>query len=273
MASSRAGSGLDIQHHHELQACNVAADLVSGLCKCVLNAYVNKINLEVLRDQCVDLLDLVLHLGHIGAFISTSRSSSEPLKLPPQFAKLMHRFNALEVIHYCKRYTREGMMAAEGKLFLETQHKQLYDELVTELRILARDALDQEDQEEVLKEVLDNCGRVNYGGDLPFVLDKKLEIYRDRLIAQDYSMFIHQPHLRAMWRKFLRHQQTVSAGWDHSSKVQSGRANRSDDTSQHLPHQPVKAKSKDPLTWGGFLSVWSYVPMHMAWAPSTYTIA
>ncbi|KAJ9512021.1 hypothetical protein QJQ45_004577 [Haematococcus lacustris] len=91
---------------------NVAASLVCGLCKCVHEAHMNNTNLEKLRDRCLDLLDLLLHLGGFDEFISTSKSLPEPPELPQVFANITHRFIAL------------------------VKHKQEHDQLYAELRDL-----------------------------------------------------------------------------------------------------------------------------------------
>ncbi|KAL6760438.1 hypothetical protein V8C86DRAFT_2552204 [Haematococcus lacustris] len=119
-----------------------AASLLKGLCECVHGAHVNQTYVKKLRDRCLDLLDLVLHLGGIGAFISTSRYSSELPKLPKGFTRLMSRFNALieEVNAYCKQCTGEDLMAVYSRFLLYHKHKEDYEELVTELCDLTADA-------------------------------------------------------------------------------------------------------------------------------------
>ncbi|KAL6749458.1 hypothetical protein V8C86DRAFT_2845510 [Haematococcus lacustris] len=131
---------------------DVAASLLSGLCKCAHGKHVNNTNLEKLRDQCLDLLDLVLHLGHIGAFISTSRNSSELPKLPKEITRIMSRFETFlkEANVYCENYIRQGMMAGLSRFLLDppehkedsfhSGHQEDFEELVTELRDLRADA-------------------------------------------------------------------------------------------------------------------------------------
>ncbi|GFH19533.1 hypothetical protein HaLaN_16490, partial [Haematococcus lacustris] len=124
---------------------DVAASLLSGVCKCVHGAHVNNTKLEKLRDRCLDLLDLVLDLGGIGAFISTCRSSSELPKLSKEFTSIMDRFVACikEVKAYGEHYTkagREGGIAGYNMFLLYHKHKEGYDELDTKLRDLTAHA-------------------------------------------------------------------------------------------------------------------------------------
>ncbi|GFH09232.1 uncharacterized protein HaLaN_04336, partial [Haematococcus lacustris] len=122
---------------------NTAASLLSGLCKCVHGAHVNNTNLEMLRDRCLDLLDLVLQLGHTDAFISTSRDSSKPPKLFKGFTRIMNRAGwagwhayEQEANAYCENYTKAGILAGLSRFFFHAGHKEDYEELITELRDL-----------------------------------------------------------------------------------------------------------------------------------------
>ncbi|GFH09230.1 hypothetical protein HaLaN_04334 [Haematococcus lacustris] len=113
--------------------------------------HVNNINLEKLKDRCFALMELLLHLRESGAFISTSRSSSELPKRSQDLTRIMCRVHSLlerqvfstcilpnvqEVKAYCNAYSREGMMAAAGRFLLQSKHKEKYDELIAELRDL-----------------------------------------------------------------------------------------------------------------------------------------
>ncbi|KAL6749456.1 hypothetical protein V8C86DRAFT_2442037 [Haematococcus lacustris] len=142
LAYSRSGSGLDVTHYHDscmlvndLIAGNVAASLVSGLCKSVQGVHLNNINLKNLRDRCLDILDVFLQVGGIGAFISTFRSSSELPKLSKKFIDIMNRFVACikKVIAHCKNYTREGIIGKSSRFFLHLWHKEEFEALTTEL--------------------------------------------------------------------------------------------------------------------------------------------
>ncbi|KAL6749453.1 hypothetical protein V8C86DRAFT_2442034 [Haematococcus lacustris] len=117
---------------------DVAARLLSELCKCVHGAHVNNINLENLRDRCLDLLDLVLDVLKMGAFMSTSKSSPELPKLPQAFTKIMNRFSAFleEAKAYCETYATKGFFAEAGRLLLHRKHNQRFNELVAELSSL-----------------------------------------------------------------------------------------------------------------------------------------
>ncbi|KAL6760437.1 hypothetical protein V8C86DRAFT_1091806 [Haematococcus lacustris] len=214
---------------------NVAATLLSGLCKCVHGAHVNNTNLEKLRDRCLDLLDLVLQLGHTDAFISTSRDSSELPKLLKGFTRIMNRFQTFlkEANAYCENYTKAGILAGLSRFFFHAGHKEDYEELVTELRDLRDDATFTlgVHLKTLLEEVVDklNAGMPSVGGaneriqaslekiqarlaeDIPFKMDEKLLEYMARQNVRGYSILLHQPHLKALWSKHFMHKQALGA--------------------------------------------------------------
>ncbi|KAJ9512020.1 hypothetical protein QJQ45_004576 [Haematococcus lacustris] len=233
----RSGFGLHAENYHkqlvnDLIAGDQAASLLSGVCKCVHGAHVNKTKLEKLRDRCLDLLDLLLYLGGIDAFISTCRSSSELPRLPKEFMRIMCWFNAIveKVNAYCEKYTGEGIFAGYSRSLLYHKHKEDYEELVTELGDLRDDVTFTLDvYQQLLEEVEDdiNAGmppveeaklvafRAQLKEDMPFVMDKKLEEHLARLDVRDYSILLHQPHLEDLWSKHFMREQAVSAGWGH----------------------------------------------------------
>ncbi|KAL6749460.1 hypothetical protein V8C86DRAFT_2845564 [Haematococcus lacustris] len=138
----------------------------------------------------------------------------------------MRRFNALveKVTRYCERYKEGWILAARIELFLQLQHKEDYDELVRELHgltVRASLALDV-DQRRSFEEVEDKLKtaeeakfvktQARLGENMPFVVDKKLEECLARLKVRDYSLFILEPHIRALWKKFFMQERAVT--WD-----------------------------------------------------------
>ncbi|KAL6760435.1 hypothetical protein V8C86DRAFT_1091789 [Haematococcus lacustris] len=190
---------------------NVAASLLSGVCKCVHGEHENSNNLKKLLVRCLDILDLVLYVLNLDGFISTSRSSSDLPKLPDAFTNIMSRFNTFleEVKTYCESYATKGLWATGSRFLLFLKHKQRYDELASELRGLTADATFAlgVDHKRALKEINE---KLNAG--MPSVMDEELKKYLAGLKVTGYSELICQPHLEALWSNHFMHEQAVRWG-------------------------------------------------------------
>ncbi|KAL6756858.1 TIR domain-containing protein [Haematococcus lacustris] len=121
---------------------DVAASLLRGLCKCAHEAHVDKPEFKNLRDRCLKLLGRILYLGHVGAFISTSRCSSALPKLPQAITNYMERFSRFlkEVTLYWNKCTREGVEHIFNRERLPSEQEQRYDKMTKMLRDLEEEA-------------------------------------------------------------------------------------------------------------------------------------
>ncbi|KAL6749459.1 hypothetical protein V8C86DRAFT_2845553 [Haematococcus lacustris] len=171
---------------------NVAASLLSGLCKCVHGAHVNNTNLEKLRDRCLDLLDLVLQLGHTDAFINTSRDSSELPERPRDFTRIMCRFNALfegevNLVELPAKPTEDASCVAPVKKERAPKASQAQPEQQGRLKV---------SQPAWVPET----GRKRQGGDCT------VPLLKSALEAQGYSVFVGESDIEggASWAQAIK---------------------------------------------------------------------